>query len=162
MLKIIIIILILLFIIWTKDYCDNIFSPFLKENKDCCSLDSKVESRVEPKIESRIETKPVVAPEEKVETVDIDSDYIIILSRDGCPFCTQLVEEYSSKTSKKYTIINLKSNLSFSFDNNFLDMEPQERENIIKGVKSILSTFPILFPTIVGTVFSSPNAVLIA
>jgi hypothetical protein len=164
MLKIFIIVIIILFIIWAKNYCDNIFSPFLiKENKDCCSLDSALESNANSNLEKvqtekvqtekvqteKVETKTVPPEETKVETVDINSDYIIILSRDGCSFCTQLVEEYSSKTSKKYTIINLKSNLSFSFDNNFLELEPQERENIIKGVQSILSTHPILFPTIV-------------
>jgi hypothetical protein len=156
MLKIFIIVIIILFIIWAKNYCDNIFSPFLvKENKDCCSLESNTESNTNSNLEAKtvqtekVEAKTVPPEETKVETVDINSDYIIILSRDGCPFCTQLVEEYSSKTSKKYTIINLKSNLSFSFDNNFLELEPQERENIIKGVQSILSTHPILFPTIV-------------
>ncbi len=130
MLKSFIIAIVLILTIWIKEVCDNIFHPFLiKENKDCCSIE------IEPKVEP------------KVETVDINSDYVIILSRDGCPFCTQLIEDYSSKTSKKYTIINLKSNLSFSFDNNFLEMEPQERENIIKGVQDVLSRQPILFPT---------------
>ena len=153
MLKIFIIVIIILFIIWAKNYCDNIFSPFLvKENKDCCSLESNANSNLEnletEKVETqKLETQTVPPEETKVETVDINSDYIIILSRDGCPFCTQLIEDYSSKTSKKYTIINLKSNLSFSFDNNFLEMEPQERENIIKGVQDVLSRQPILFPT---------------
>ena len=87
MLKVFIIIIILLFTIWIKDCCDNIFSPFLKENKDCCSIE------IEPKVETGVEPK--------AETVDINSDYIIILSRDGCPFCTQIIEDYSSKTSKK-------------------------------------------------------------
>ena len=139
MLKIFIIIIILILLIWIKECCDNIFFPFLKENKDCCSLDPKVETSVEPKVETSVEPK--------VETVDINSEYIIILSRYGCPFCTRLIEEYSSKTSKKYTIINLKNNLSFSFDNNFLKIEPDERENIIKGVQDVLSRQPILFPT---------------
>jgi hypothetical protein len=139
MLKVFIIIIILLFTIWIKDCCDNIFSPLLKENKDCCSIE------IEPKVEPRAET----GVEPKAETVDINSDYIIILSRDDCPFCTLLVEEYSSKTSKNYTIINLKSNLSFSFDNKFLELEPLERENIIRGVQTILSKPPILFPTII-------------
>ena len=139
MLKVLIIIIVLLITLWIKECCDNIFYPFLKENKDCCSIEPKVETGIEPKVETDIEPK--------VETVDINSSYIIILSRDGCPFCTRLIEDYSSKTSKKYTIINLKSNLSFSFDNNFLTMEPEERENIIKGVQDVLSRQPILFPT---------------
>jgi len=137
MLKVFIILIVLIITLWIKYSCDNIFSPFLKENKDCCSLESNVETKMEPKVEP------------KVETVDILSDYIIVLSRENCPFCKKLVDEYISKTSKKYTVINLKSNLSFSFDNNFLEMEPEKRENIIKGIQVLLSKPPILFPTIV-------------
>ena len=138
MLKVFIIVIILLITLWIKECCDLIFSPFLiQENKDCCSLKPKVEPKVEPNVEP------------KVETVDILSDYIIVLSRENCPFCKKLVDEYISKTSKKYTVINLKSNLSFSFDNNFLEIEPEKRENIIKGLQILLSKPPILFPTIV-------------
>jgi len=137
MLKVLIIVIVLIITLWIKEGCDLIFSPFLKENKDCCSLESNVETKMEPKVEP------------KVETVDILSDYIIVLSRENCPFCKKLVDEYISKTSKKYTVINLKSNLSFSFDNNFLEMAPEKRENIIKGIQVLLSKPPILFPTIV-------------
>jgi glutaredoxin len=141
MLKVLIIVIVLIITLWIKEGCDLIFSPFLKENKDCCSLESNVETKMKPKLETKMEPK--------VETVDILSDYIIVLSRENCPFCKKLVDEYISKTSKKYTVINLKSNLSFSFDNNFLEMEPRERENIIKGIQVLLSKPPILFPTIV-------------
>ena len=137
--------------------CDKLLERLIiKDELDCCSIDTETVIQRDNVIQPKITTETVIQPKittETVdittETVDINSEYIIVLSRDKCPFCIKLIEEYSSKTPKKHAIINLKNDLSFSFDNNFLNIEPLERENIIKGLQNVLIRRPILFPTII-------------
>jgi len=122
---------------------------YLKDDSSCCNIDTYTSNANEKDILIQPENDNLIQPEKPPETVDINSEYIIILSRENCPFCTILIEDYSSKTSKKYAIVNLKNNLTFSFDNNFINIEPLERENIIKGLQDVLTRHPILFPTVI-------------
>jgi hypothetical protein len=95
-----------------------------------------------------VENNPV-KPEGPVDTINIFSDYIIILSMENCPYCENLQNDYISKTKEKYTIITYKSkDKTFSFDSNFLDMPTLERENIIDEVDKFLQG-PAIFPTII-------------
>ena len=84
-----------------------------------------------------------------VDTIDILSDYIIVLSMENCPYCEILQKEYISKTDKKYTVITYKStNKTFIFDTNFIDIPTEERENIIVEVDKFLKG-AVIFPTII-------------
>ncbi len=84
-----------------------------------------------------------------LDTIEIFSDYIIILSMENCPYCEILYNDYISKTDKKHTVITYKSrDKTFRFDTNFIDIPKQERENIIDEVDKFLKG-PCTFPTII-------------
>ena len=88
-------------------------------------------------------------PEGSLDTIEIFSDYIIVLSMENCPYCEILYKDYISKTNKKYTVITYKSrDKTFSFDTNFIDIPTKERENIIDEVDKFLKG-PSTFPTII-------------
>ena len=93
--------------------------------------------------------KNSIKPDNHVDTVEISSDYIIILSMEKCPYCEILQKDYISKTEEKHTIITYKSReKTFSFDTNFIDIPAEERENIIDEVDKLLKG-PFIFPTII-------------
>lgn len=88
-------------------------------------------------------------PDGSLDTIEIFSDYIIVLSMENCPYCEILHNDYISKTDKKYTIITYKNrDKTFSFDTNFIDIPTKDRENIIDEVSKILKG-PSTFPTII-------------
>ena len=90
-----------------------------------------------------------IKPKEQVDTIEILSDYIIILSMEKCPYCEILQNDYISKTGEKHTIITYKSkDKTFSFDTNFVDIPATERENIIDEIDRFLKG-PAIFPTII-------------
>ena len=79
---------------------------------------------------------------------NIQTECIIIMTQDECPYCIKL-EEMIANSKKKITRITLKSNGIFSFDSVFLDLKLEERDSIIKGVHELLTDGAILFPTII-------------
>jgi glutaredoxin len=84
-----------------------------------------------------------------LDTIEIFSDYIIVLAMENCPYCEILYNDYISKTNKKHTVITYKSiDKTFRFDTNFIDIPKQERENIIDEVDKFLKG-PCTFPTII-------------
>jgi glutaredoxin len=90
-----------------------------------------------------------IKPEGPLDSIDISTDYIIILSMEECPYCIILQKDYISKTDKKYTVITYKSrNKTFSFDTHFLEIPTEERENIINNIDKYLKG-SITFPTII-------------
>jgi glutaredoxin len=90
-----------------------------------------------------------IKPEGPLNTIDISSNYIIVLSMENCPYCEILQKDYISKTDEKYTVITYKSrHKTFSFDTNFIDIPTEERENIIDEVDKFLKG-PCTFPTII-------------
>jgi len=90
-----------------------------------------------------------IKPEGPLDTIEIFSDYIIVLSMEKCPYCEILYNDYISKTNKKHTIITYKSiDKTFRFDTNFIDIPTKERENIIDEVNKFLRG-PCTFPTII-------------
>jgi len=98
-----------------------------------------------------IPLKPVgpLKPEGPVDTIDIFSDYIIVLSMESCPYCEILQNDYISETEKKHTVITYKSkDKTFGFDTNFIDIPTKDRENIIDEIDKFLKG-PTIFPTII-------------
>ena len=87
-------------------------------------------------------------PEGSVDSIDISTNYILILSMETCPFCVKLHEDYISKTSKKYAIVTYKNDKTFGFDNNFVDIPSEERTNIINGLDKLIKG-NVVFPTII-------------
>ena len=83
-----------------------------------------------------------------LDTIDIFSDYIIIISMENCPYCETLNNDYISKTDKKHTVITYKRDKTFSFDTHFVDIPNKERENIIDEIDKFLKG-PCIFPTII-------------
>ena len=79
---------------------------------------------------------------------NIQTDCIVILTQDACPYCIKL-DEMITNSKKKITRITLKSNSTFFFDSVFLDLKLEERDSIIKGVHEMLIDGVILFPTII-------------
>lgn len=100
-------------------------------------------------VKNAANVKNSIKPGNHVDTVEISSDYIIILSMEKCPYCEILQKDYISKTEEKHTIITYKSReKTFSFDTNFIDIPKEERENIIDEVDKLLKG-PFTFPTII-------------
>jgi glutaredoxin len=89
-----------------------------------------------------------IRPEGPIDTIDISTNYILILSMEKCPFCVKLQEDYISKTRKKYSTITYKTDKTFGFDTNFVDIPPEERTNIINGLDKLLHG-QVVFPTII-------------
>lgn len=80
---------------------------------------------------------------------NIMTEYIIILSKEGCPYCEEL-EEIIDKSDVKYTIIKLTNEKTFEFDNTFTNLDPEERNNIIRETQNIFTPGQtVLFPTII-------------
>lgn len=91
-----------------------------------------------------------VKTEEKVKdiTLNIESDCIVILSLEECPYCIQL-EEKIKNSKVKYTIVTLNGNSSFKFDSTFLELSLEERDNIILELQKLFTAGTILFPCII-------------
>lgn len=99
-------------------------------------------------IDKLFEENIEIKPEGPVDTIDISTNFILVLSMEKCPYCEMLYNDYLSKTDKQYSIITYKSGQQLSFDNNFLDIPPEERENIINGLNKLLQG-EFVFPTII-------------
>ncbi len=99
-------------------------------------------------IDKLFEENIEIKPEGPIDTIDISTNFILVLSMEKCPYCEMLYNDYLSKTDKQYSIITYKSGQQLSFDNNFLDIPPEERENIINGLNKLLQG-EFVFPTII-------------
>jgi len=84
----------------------------------------------------------------KEVSLDIKSDYIVILSLDGCPHCIHLNEKIK-KSKSKYTVITLKDSATFNFDSAFLELSLEERNNIITELRKLFTEGILLFPCII-------------
>jgi hypothetical protein len=99
-------------------------------------------------IDKLFEENIEIKPEGPIDTIDISTNFILVLSMEKCPYCEMLYNDYLSKTDKQYSIITYKSGQQLSFDNNFLDIPPEERENIINGLNKLFHG-EFVFPTII-------------
>tara|TARA_B110001452_G_scaffold253699_1_gene244642 strand:+ start:5026 stop:5433 length:408 start_codon:yes stop_codon:yes gene_type:complete len=80
--------------------------------------------------------------------LNIKSDKIIILSKEGCPWCEKLEPELA-KTKNDYVKILMNNDDTFRFDDNFTQLDQIERESIIKGVRDVMENAGYYFPTII-------------
>ena len=88
-----------------------------------------------------------IKPKGPINTIDISTNLILVVSMEKCPYCEILNNDYISKTDKPYSIITYKNN-QLSFDNTFSDLPPKERENIITELNKIIQG-EFVFPTII-------------
>jgi hypothetical protein len=89
-----------------------------------------------------------IRPEGPVDSIDISTNYILIISMETCPFCVKLHEDYISKTNKKYAVVTYKNDKTFGFDSNFVDIPPEERTNVINGLDKLIKG-NVVFPTVI-------------
>lgn len=79
--------------------------------------------------------------------INIESDCVVILSRDSCPYCKILYNELKNYNKSKYTIIKINPLGNFVFDDTFINLDISERESIIQEVKKLINGM-VYFPTI--------------
>ena len=80
--------------------------------------------------------------------LNVNSDKIIILSKNGCPWCEKL-EPYIGNAKKDCIKIVVNNDDTFKFDEKFTQLEQVERESIIKGSKDLLENVGYYFPSII-------------
>lgn len=87
--------------------------------------------------------------EETLIKINISSDYIVVLTRKNCPYCT-ILEEKIQKSNKKYTNISLNMDYTYDFDDTFTNLELEERAHILEEVQKLFEPGQtLLFPTII-------------
>lgn len=86
-------------------------------------------------------------PKNNKPKININSDCIIVLSYEHCPYCKTLEDQIVDSKNKR-TIITLMNNGSFKFDDVYTDLDINERESIIEGVKKIFQMGTVNFPVI--------------
>ncbi len=97
----------------------------------------------------KLEYKQSAQIENAPDKVNITSDYIVILSKESCPYCVQLHNEIKN-TTKKYTIITLNNMNTYDFDDTFTNLTIKERDNILNEIQKIIKPGQsVMFPTII-------------
>jgi glutaredoxin len=92
--------------------------------------------------------EPKIKTSKKGEiSLNIKSDYIVVLSQENCPYC-KILEERIKDAKGKHTVITLTNSGTFKYDNYYTDMDIHEREDIINEVKKIFDTGMVYFPVI--------------
>jgi len=98
------------------------------------------------KINTVFEPKTIL---QKRPVVNILSDCIVLLSKEDCPYCTELYT-FIKDSKIKYTTITLTDDGTFKFDDVFTNLHIQERESIINETQKILTGGDtVIFPTII-------------
>lgn len=91
--------------------------------------------------------------------LNIDSKKIIVISREGCPWCDKLEPELLA-AKNAYTKISVNEDSSFTFDETFTKLDKKERASIITGVKQLIENKGYFFPSIIyknGYYLGLPN-----
>lgn len=97
----------------------------------------------------QLEYKKPAKVEDDPDKVNIKSDYIVILSKDSCPYCVQLHNEIKN-TTKKYTTITLNNMNTYDFDDTYTNLGTEERNDILNEVGKIIQpSKSVMFPTII-------------
>lgn len=81
-------------------------------------------------------------------SINIDSDKVIILSKENCPWCKELSDKIEG-TKTDYVKINENSSGTFTFDSKFLNLDKKERKSILDGITEITNKVGYIFPTII-------------
>jgi glutaredoxin len=88
---------------------------------------------------------------EKISTpfkLNINSEKVIVLSKNGCPWCEKL-DPYIDNAKKDCIKISVNNDDTFKFDEKFAKLNQEERETIIRGSRDLLENTGYYFPTIV-------------
>ena len=80
--------------------------------------------------------------------LNIKSDKVIVLSKNGCPWCEKL-EPYIHNAKKDCIKIVVNNDDTFKFDEKFSDLNQEERETIIRGSRDLLENTGYYFPTLI-------------
>ena len=80
--------------------------------------------------------------------LNINSEKVIILSKNGCPWCEKL-EPYIDNAKKDCIKIVVNNDDTFKFDEKFADLNQEERETIIRGSIDLLENTGYYFPTLI-------------
>jgi glutaredoxin len=80
--------------------------------------------------------------------LNINSEKVIILSKNGCPWCEKL-EPYIDNAKKDCIKIVVNNDDTFKFDEKFADLNQEERETIIRGSRDLLENTGYYFPTLI-------------
>ena len=84
-----------------------------------------------------------------IKSIPLITDRVVVLSRDDCPYCTDL--ENKLKDYKDYTIISFNPDKSLTFAGDFSVLPLTERESIMNTVDVYIkdtSKTGLFFPTI--------------
>tara|TARA_B110000444_G_scaffold248068_1_gene271496 strand:- start:22 stop:450 length:429 start_codon:yes stop_codon:yes gene_type:complete len=100
-------------------------------------------------LDFKIQQEPPPIEESTEPEINIESDCIVILSQETCPYCKKLNEKIKS-AKNKYTIIDVTDQDSFKLDDTFSSLTTDERENIISETKKLFNSGQVLFPTIIS------------
>tara|TARA_B100000900_G_C20602258_1_gene726138 strand:- start:1939 stop:2316 length:378 start_codon:yes stop_codon:yes gene_type:complete len=91
----------------------------------------------------------IIKNPEDIQIKPLKTDRVVVLSREQCPFCTQMKEKLQGYTN--YTIINYKPNGTLEYDSEFSNMSIVERESITDTVDKFIKDskdFGLYFPSI--------------
>jgi len=80
--------------------------------------------------------------------LNINSEKVIILSKNGCPWCEKL-EPYIDNAKKDCIKIVVNNDDTFKFDEKFADLNQEERETIIRGSRDLLENTGYYYPTLI-------------
>ncbi len=80
--------------------------------------------------------------------LNVNSDKIIILSKNGCPWCEKL-EPFIDNSKNECIKIIVNDDDTFKFDEKFTTLEHEERESIIRGSRDLLENTGYYYPTII-------------
>jgi len=80
--------------------------------------------------------------------LNINSEKIIVLSKNGCPWCEKL-DPYIDNATKECIKIVVNDDDTFKFDEKFIKLNQEEREVIIKGSRDLLENTGYYFPSII-------------
>lgn len=80
--------------------------------------------------------------------LNINSEKIIILSKNGCPWCEKL-DPYIDNATKDCIKIVVNDDDTFKFDEKFINLNQAEREAIIRGSRDLLENTGYYFPSII-------------
>ena len=85
-----------------------------------------------------------------IEIIPLNSDKVVVLSRENCPFCTRLKNKLEENYSN-YTIINFNTDRSLSFNSDFTSLPLEERNSINTTVEKFIedsNKVGLYFPTV--------------
>ena len=76
----------------------------------------------------------------------IESEKIIIISRNGCPYCN-ILDSKIADAKNDYTKILINNDGTYTFDSTFSQLDVSERKSITDGFERLKDNLGYVFPT---------------